>query len=108
MFEPTQLHDEHEDTARSVAGVRLRSVRRDHGPDVGESRNVAAEQAVRDLLIALGQDPERSGLADTPRRVAASFTELLSPVEFTPTTFPNDEGYEDLVLARDIEFSSLC
>jgi GTP cyclohydrolase I len=70
--------------------------------------NRAAEQAVHDLLVALGQDPERPGLRETPRRVAAALTELLSPVAFTPTTFPNEEGYEELVIARDIEFSSLC
>ena len=81
-----------------AAGVRLRAV----------GRNTAAEQAVRDLLGALGQDPDRPGLRDTPRRVAAAMTELLSPVAFTPTTFPNEEGYDELVIARDIEFSSLC
>src|SRR6185312_11377200 len=47
-------------------------------------------------------------LADTPRRVAASFVEMLTPREFVMTTFPNDEGYEDLVLVRDIPFHSLC
>jgi len=71
-------------------------------------RNPAAERAVRDLLAALGQDPDRPGLVDTPRRVAASLGELLTPVPFTPTTFPNDEGYDELVLARDIDFHSLC
>jgi GTP cyclohydrolase I len=67
-----------------------------------------AERAVADLLAALGQDPFSAHLADTPRRVAASYAELLSPPPFTLTTFPNDEGYDELVLARAIPFSSLC
>ena len=68
----------------------------------------AAEQAVRDLLIALGQDPSsRPGLEDTPRRVAASFAEMLEPKPFKLTTFPN-EGYDEMVVAREIPFNSLC
>jgi GTP cyclohydrolase IA len=67
-----------------------------------------AERAVADLLAALGQNPTAGELADTPRRVAASYAELLTPAPFTPTTFPNDEGYDELVLARAIPFSSLC
>jgi GTP cyclohydrolase I len=68
----------------------------------------AAEQAARDLLAALGADLDDEGLADTPRRVAAAYAELLTPLPFTPTTFPNDEGYDELVVARSIPFSSLC
>jgi GTP cyclohydrolase I len=67
-----------------------------------------AERAVAELLAALGQDPASQELADTPRRVAASYTELLTPAPFTATTFPNDEGYDELVLAKAIPFSSLC
>jgi GTP cyclohydrolase IA len=67
-----------------------------------------AERAVVDLLAALGQDPASPELAETPRRVAAGFAELLTPAPFTPTTFPNDEGYDELVLARAIPFASLC
>ncbi|HEV3364054.1 MAG TPA: GTP cyclohydrolase I FolE [Acidimicrobiia bacterium] len=69
---------------------------------------VAAERAVRDLLMALGQDPASPHLADTPRRVAGAYAELLTPREFNLTTFPNDEGYDELVIARDIPVSSLC
>jgi GTP cyclohydrolase I len=64
--------------------------------------------AVRDLLVALGHDPESEHLADTPRRVAGAFAELLTPRSFDLTTFPNDEGYDEQVLARDIPFQSLC
>ena len=76
---------------------------RDNTIDVAQ-----AERAVADLLVALGRDVTNPHLEDTPRRVAAAFRELLTPRPFHPTTFPNDEGYDELVLARDIPFSSLC
>ena len=69
---------------------------------------VRAERAVTELLAALGQDPTSEQLLDTPGRVAASYAELLTPAPFAPTTFPNYEGYDELVLARAIPFSSLC
>jgi GTP cyclohydrolase IA len=68
----------------------------------------AAERAVTDLLRALGRDPGDPHLAETPRRVADSFAELLTPREFELTTFPNDEGYNELVMARDLPVQSLC
>ncbi|MGB9280664.1 MAG: GTP cyclohydrolase I FolE [Pseudonocardiaceae bacterium] len=68
----------------------------------------AAERAVADLLIALGRDPSSEHLSDTPGRVARSFAELLTPREFDLTTFPNGEGYDELVLARSIPVQSLC
>lgn len=68
----------------------------------------AAERSVADLLVALGQDPNDPHTSDTPRRVAAAYAELLTPRPFNLTTFPNDEHYDELVLARDIRFHSLC
>ena len=68
----------------------------------------AAERAVADLLTALGQDTGDEHVQDTPRRVAASFAEMLTPRPFSVTTFPNEEGYDELVVARDVPFSSLC
>lgn len=73
-----------------------------------DERMLLAQSAVADLLKALGRDITSGHLADTPRRVAASMIEMLTPREFTMTTFPNDEGYEGLVLVRDIPFHSLC
>ncbi len=67
----------------------------------------AAERAARDLLLAIGADVDTPGLVQTPRRVAASFAELVTPAEFEATLFPN-EGYDELVLVRDINFQSLC
>ncbi|MDP9430624.1 MAG: GTP cyclohydrolase I, partial [Actinomycetota bacterium] len=68
----------------------------------------AATRAVADLLLALGQDPAADHLLDTPRRVAAAYAELLTPAPFHMTAFPNGEGYDEMVLARDILFTSLC
>lgn len=68
-----------------------------------------AELAVGDLLAALGRDAAGDdGLRETPRRVAAALYELLSPEPFALTTFPNDAGYDELVVVRDIPFHSLC
>jgi GTP cyclohydrolase I len=64
--------------------------------------------AARELLLALGADLEDESMRDTPRRMAETYVELLTPRPFTATTFPNDEGYDELVLARDIPFHSLC
>jgi GTP cyclohydrolase IA len=83
---------------RRLAAVATRS-----GVDVA-----AAERAVADLLRALGRDPEEPHLAETPRRVADSYAEMLTPREFELTTFANDEGYNELVMARDIPVQSLC
>lgn len=68
----------------------------------------AAERAVRDLLLALGEDPTSEHLRRTPARVARAFEELLTPHPVDPTTFPNEEGYDELVVVRDIPFHSLC
>ena len=81
---------------------RLRVVQDQWEPD-----REAAARAVSDLLVALGRDPADQHLADTPRRVADAYLELLSPRPFNLTTFPNDEGYDELVLARGIR-SSRC
>lgn len=67
-----------------------------------------AEWAVGELLDALGVDRRTEALRDTPRRVAAAFGELLTPVPFEATTFPNEGGYDELVVVSDIAFSSLC
>ena len=68
----------------------------------------AAEDAAAQLLAALGADPDDDGLRETPRRMAVAYAELLTPQPFRPTTFPNDEGYDELVVARAIPFHSLC
>jgi GTP cyclohydrolase I len=82
---------------------RLHVAPRPPGVDVD-----AAGRAVTALLLALGHDPSSEHVRDTPRRVAEAYAELLTPHPFQLTTFPNDEGYDELVLARDIPFHSLC
>ncbi len=69
---------------------------------------VRAERAVADLLDALRVDRRTESLRDTPARVARAYAELLTAEPFEATTFPNDEGYDELVVAREISFSSLC
>jgi GTP cyclohydrolase I len=73
-----------------------------------EIDHAAARRAARDLLRALGADPDSEGLRETPRRVADAFAELLTPSAFRATTFPNDDGYDELIVARSIPFHSLC
>jgi len=68
----------------------------------------AAELAVTQLLVALGRDPNSEHLTETPGRVARAFAEMLTTAPFDLTTFPNDEHYDELILARDIPFQSLC
>jgi GTP cyclohydrolase I len=67
-----------------------------------------AESAVAELLDALGVDRDAEALRDTPRRVASTFAELLRAEPFRATTFPNDGGYDELVVVSEIAFSSLC
>lgn len=66
------------------------------------------QRAARELLEALGADLESEGLRETPRRMADAYSEMLTPEPFNLTTFPNDEGYDELVVVRDIPFQSLC
>jgi GTP cyclohydrolase IA len=97
---------EHEITALKGAKEGSRRLRVVH--DREQVNLPAAERAVHDLLLALGRDPSSPHLADTPRRVATSFIEMLTPREFDLTTFPNDEHYDELVLAKSIPVQSLC
>lgn len=73
------------------------------GPDLER-----AAEGVRILLSALGQHVDGEELRDTPTRVARAFAEMLAPRPFDLRTFPNDEGYDELVVLRDIPFTSLC
>jgi GTP cyclohydrolase IA len=68
----------------------------------------AAEAAAAALLEAFGLDLGDPTLAGTPGRMARGYAELLTPREFTLTTFPNDESYDELVIARGIPFVSVC
>jgi GTP cyclohydrolase IA len=80
-----------------VNGNRPRRI--DHG---------AVEHAAANLLRALGADVDAEALEETPRRVADAYAELLTPQPFRATTFPNNDGYDELIVARSIPFHSLC
>ena len=72
-----------------------------------------AEAAVKTLLQWAGDDPTREGLVDTPKRVAKAFEEWFSgydqdPEEYLTRTFEEIEGYDDMVILRDIRFESHC
>ncbi|KQV08439.1 GTP cyclohydrolase [Leifsonia sp. Root112D2] len=77
-------------------------------PDTSAVDRPRAVRAVAELLQAFGRDVSSPHLSATPRRVVDAFEELLTPVDFDLTTFPNDEGYDELVLVKDIPFHSLC
>jgi len=80
-------------------------------PDTAQRGSVdlfAAELAAADLLAALGIDVDQDGLRETPGRMARAYAELFSARPFQLTTFPNDEGYDELVLARGIPFRTVC
>jgi GTP cyclohydrolase I len=77
-------------------------------PDARRIDHDAVQRAARDLLRALGADVDADALEETPRRIADAYAELLTPRPFRSTTFPNDEGYDELIVARSIPFHSLC
>jgi GTP cyclohydrolase I len=68
----------------------------------------AAELAAAQFLTALGLDVTSDSMAETPARMARAYAELLTPRDFALTTFDNDEGYDELVLARSIPIRSVC
>ncbi|GAA1821426.1 GTP cyclohydrolase I FolE [Luedemannella flava] len=85
----------------TVTPLRVARQRPRHDP-------AAAERAAADFLAALGVDLTSESLAETPGRMARAYAELLTPREFQLTTFDNDEGYDELVLARAIPIRSVC
>jgi GTP cyclohydrolase I len=90
-----------------ASGLRLATPCATHDTE-REIDHVAVQRAARELLRALGADIEDEALRDTPRRVADAYRELLTPQPFRATTFPNDGGYDELIVARAIPFHSLC
>ncbi|MEU3599760.1 GTP cyclohydrolase I FolE [Streptomyces sp. NPDC006798] len=78
---------------------------------IGEFDEKRAENAIRELLIAVGEDPDREGLRETPGRVARAYREIFSglwqqPEDVLTTTF--DLGHDEMVLVKDIEVMSSC
>jgi GTP cyclohydrolase I len=77
-------------------------------PDVLRGEEVAAVDYARRFLNALGVRCDAPGTADTPRRMAEAYRDMLSSADFDLTTFPNAEGYDELVVVRDIPVRSVC
>ena len=100
-IDTTDALDTHEQL--SGAGRHLRVVR-----DAPVRDLAAAERAAAAFLTALGMRLDTEGLAATPRRMTQAYAELLTARAFQLTTFPNDEGYDELVVARDIPIRSVC
>ncbi|PWI06982.1 GTP cyclohydrolase I FolE [Streptomyces sp. NWU339] len=96
----TDLHDEEDTTPARPA---LRVVHESGGVDLA-----AAEEAAGQFLNALGISTASESLRGTPGRMARAYGELFSPRPFDLTTFANDEGYDELVLARRIPVRSVC
>jgi len=70
------------------------------------------EKAVREILLAMGENPDREGLQDTPKRIAKMYEEIFSGLTVEPKDHLDvhfqDEGHEELVLVKDIPFYSMC
>lgn len=80
--------------------------------DLPEIDQEAIQLAVRQILVAIGEDPDRDGLQRTPDRIARMYLELLDGYRMDPSTILNgalfEEKYDEMVVVRDIEFYSLC
>ena len=83
------------------------------GPEITRPSREEAERAVRTLIAYAGDDPEREGLRDTPKRVVGAYDEFFAgykddPIEVLSRTFDDVGGYDDIVMLRDIELNSHC
>jgi GTP cyclohydrolase I len=82
-------------------------------PEVEKPSQAEVEAAVRTIIRWTGEDPERDGLIETPARVARSYQEFFSgygqdPIEILEKTFEETEGYDEMIVLRDIRFESHC
>ena len=89
--------------AQAPSRTALHVVKPSRGVDLA-----AAEQAAAAFLVALGVDLDTESLAATPARMAHAYAEMFSPRAFDLTTFPNDAGYDELIIARSIPVQSVC
>jgi len=90
-----------------------KAAKRQNGPEIARPSREQAEEAVRTLLRWAGDDPAREGLLGTPDRVVRSYEEFFSgydedPVAYLERTFEEVEGYDEMIVLRDIRFESHC
>ena len=83
----------------------------EHQSNITAFDDAALRKAVREIIRAVGEDPEREGLRETPRRVAAMYAEVFSGLRLDPADVLRigfEEGHQELVLVKDIPFYSMC
>ncbi|HEX6819214.1 MAG TPA: GTP cyclohydrolase I FolE [Ktedonobacterales bacterium] len=83
----------------------------DHQPIITDFDDASLRKAVREIIRAVGEDPDREGLRETPRRVAAMYAEVFSGLRLDPADVLRvgfEEGHQELVLVKDIPFYSMC
>ncbi len=83
----------------------------EHPPIITEFDDAAIRKAVREIIRAVGEDPDREGLRETPRRVASMYAEVFSGLRLDPADVLRvgfEEGHQELVLVKDIPFYSMC
>ncbi len=82
--------------------------RHERAPEVAEVGVGAAARAAREFLDALGVSCDTPGMQKSPLRMAEAYAAMLTPRAFEPTTFPNDEGYDELIVVSAIPVQSVC
>ncbi len=98
-----------EKTAQSTSSSRTNG--RPKGETAAEVDRPRIEKAVREILLAVGEDPDREGLRETPARVARMYTELFEGLRLDPRKHLRrvfTVKYDEMVLVKDIDFSSIC
>lgn len=95
-------------TSQPYAGMEI-----GRGPQITRPSREKAQEAVRTLIAYAGDDPDREGLRDTPKRVTSAYDEFFAgykecPLEVLSRTFDDVAGYDDIVMLRDIELNSHC
>ncbi len=107
----TNIHRNARSDAGSLAGEISDGDDRSAPPEAAPVDTDRIERAVREILAAVGEDPQREGLRETPGRVARMFAELFSGLRQDPRVHLRkffNEKYDEMVLVRDISFNSMC
>lgn len=102
----------HHNDVKMMSQISLRVPAARHRPTIDAMDTARIERAVAEILEAIGEDPSREGLVDTPARVARFYAEALGGIGVDPgdevDAFFGDEHYQEIVMVKDIPFYSLC